>query len=88
MHQTQVRALVAGVTKAMEVVHARGGSEEAKTEVGALEDAWARLTKHLAIGPAPETRVCPACGQEIMRAATLCGYCWTKSTAVDTIAPA
>ena len=32
---------------------------------------------------APATRTCPTCGKTIMAAATLCGYCWTKTDALS-----
>ena len=43
-----------------------------------LRRSWAELVELLALGPAPETRLCPTCGQVGMRAATRCGYCWSK----------
>ena len=42
----------------------------------ALRAAWTELVGVLALGPAPETRVCPACHGIGMRAATRCGHCW------------
>lgn len=47
--------------------------------VSALRASWLRLVQHLALGPAPLVRSCPACGGTIMRAATRCVHCWTKS---------
>lgn len=44
-----------------------------------LRAAWGALVKHLAIPPAPEVRVCPHCGGEIRRDATLCKFCWASS---------
>jgi hypothetical protein len=38
----------------------------------------AQLEKVLALGPEPELRACPHCYRLGMRAATLCGYCWTR----------
>jgi hypothetical protein len=32
--------------------------------------------------PSPAVRDCPACRKTIMAAATLCGYCWTKTVAI------
>jgi hypothetical protein len=32
--------------------------------------------------PSPAVRDCPSCRKTIMAAATLCGYCWTKSVAL------
>lgn len=42
----------------------------------ALREAWSALVATLALGPAPELRTCPACGNTGRRAATRCGYCW------------
>lgn len=55
-----------------------------------LRRSWAELVALLALGPAPETRLCPTCGQVGMRAATRCGYCWSKLSplaAGTTVAP-
>ena len=42
----------------------------------ALRAAWTELVDALALGPAPETRECPACHSIGMRAASRCGLCW------------
>lgn len=47
--------------------------------VALLRESWLRLVQHLALGPAPLVRTCPACNGSIMRAATRCVHCWTKS---------
>lgn len=43
-----------------------------------LAAACADLKEQLALGPEPEVRECPVCKHIGMRAATLCGHCWTK----------
>jgi hypothetical protein len=43
-----------------------------------LTGSWAEMMKLLAVGPAPEVRTCPACGNLGMRGASLCGHCWAK----------
>jgi len=43
----------------------------------ALRAAWDALVSVLALGPAPQTRECPACHGIGMRAASRCGRCWT-----------
>jgi len=43
-----------------------------------LASSWANLVGLLALGPEPELRECPVCGNFGMRKATLCGHCWTK----------
>ncbi len=42
----------------------------------ALRAAWDELVSVLALGPAPQTRECPACHRIGMRAASRCGHCW------------
>jgi hypothetical protein len=42
----------------------------------ALRAAWAELVEVLALGPAPETRECPACHGIGMRGARRCAHCW------------
>ena len=67
MNHTELRALVA---RMQEQVTSSGGAD--------LGKAWDSLVAHLALGAAPDTRACPHCQKTIMKAATLCGYCWTK----------
>lgn len=71
--RTLVTAVQAGVTHAS----ARAASADDKQ---ALTRAWETLVQRLALGAAPDTHPCPRCGREIMRAATVCGYCWSKLT--------
>jgi hypothetical protein len=42
----------------------------------AMRAAWAELVAVLALGPAPQTRECPACHTIGMYAASRCGNCW------------
>jgi hypothetical protein len=44
----------------------------------ALRAAWAELVEVLALGPAPQTRECPACHGIGMRTASRCGHCWAS----------
>ena len=37
---------------------------------------------HEVAEPPPAMRECPACGKAVMAAATRCGFCWTKLTAL------
>jgi hypothetical protein len=71
VNHTDLRALVARVDDQIRALSSSQGQPE-------LGRAWDALVQHLALGPAPETRECPACRKTIMRAATLCGHCWTK----------
>ena len=72
MDNNERRALVARMQERVSSIDA---SENGKRELTA---AWDALVTNLALGPAPETRSCPKCKSTIMRAATLCGHCWTK----------
>lgn len=63
---SQLRAIVAVIDQ--EIVQA--------PPTPALRAAWAELVEVLALGPAPETRECPACHRIGRRAATRCGHCW------------
>jgi hypothetical protein len=47
-------------------------------EIDGLFDSWSVLVKQLALGPAPQLRRCSVCNHLGMRAATLCGYCWSR----------
>jgi hypothetical protein len=52
----------------------------------ALREAWAKLVAVLALGPAPETRECPACHGIGMRAARRCGHCWAALEPLPSLA--
>jgi len=43
-----------------------------------LRAAWAEMIDVLALGPPPELRTCPTCGEIGMRAATRCIRCWSS----------
>jgi hypothetical protein len=45
-----------------------------------LRTSWDLLTEQLALGPEPEVRECPVCHHIGMRAARVCGYCWSPLT--------
>ncbi len=77
MDPSQLRPLVAAVQERLAPATAPASTIEDKEK---LVGAWDSLVHHLALGPAPEMRVCPQCGRSGMRAATVCGYCWTKLT--------
>ncbi len=63
---TKLRAIVAAIDR-----------EIAQTPPTAiLQAAWGELVQVLALGPAPQTRECPACHSVGMRAASRCGRCW------------
>jgi len=45
-----------------------------------LRVAWSELVDVLGLGPSPELRTCPTCGESGMRAATRCIRCWSALT--------
>jgi hypothetical protein len=53
------------------------GGADAANRV-ALLACWAKLVEFLALAPTPELRECPLCRSKGVRAASLCGMCWTK----------
>jgi hypothetical protein len=72
MNHTELRALVARMQEQVALAATATAGDDK------LTPAWDSLVAHLAVGPVPDTQKCPHCTREIMRAATLCGYCWTK----------
>lgn len=71
--QDTLRAIVARIEQKFSQLPPTGDGKEAAAE---LRAAWNELVQTLALGAAPETRCCPACGWIGMRAATRCGHCW------------
>lgn len=47
-----------------------------------LRAAWAEMVAVLALGPPPQLRTCPTCGEIGMRAATRCVRCWSSLPAL------
>lgn len=45
-----------------------------------LRMSWSELVDVLGLGPSPELRTCPTCGELGMRAATRCVRCWSALT--------
>jgi len=76
MDQKQLRALVARMQEHVALATLATATDDDRRK---LTSSWDSLVAHLNVEPAPEVRACPQCSREIMRAATLCGYCWTKS---------
>jgi len=71
-----LRAAVASVDHEMDkLAIRRTQTEDAAPEP--LLTAWRELLDKLDLGPPPQLRSCPVCGQSGMRAATRCGYCWS-----------
>ncbi len=84
MQHTKKRELIAAVESEIQKIAELDPAVVAKADVSTLRDSFAALVGELALGPEPETRICPKCGNRGMRAATICGYCWTKAALLPT----
>jgi hypothetical protein len=73
----QLRAIVATINSEIARLPRPAASGVAEQSSDELIVSWNTLVDLLALGPAPETRACPACAHIGMLAATRCGYCWT-----------
>ncbi len=80
MQNGRLHAAVAVVNRDLSRVCAENRDDANRANIAALSSSWRDLVELLALGPAPELRNCPECGNVGMRAATLCGYCWTRLT--------
>jgi hypothetical protein len=73
----RLRTLIATIDRELSLVP-RLAMGDGVRATDPLRRSWAELVDLLALGPAPEVRQCPVCNHFGMRAATRCGYCWTK----------
>lgn len=73
------------VTKLRSIVNAIDQEILAVPPTAVLRAAWAELVQVLALGPAPQTRECPACHSVGMLAASRCGHCWVALEPVPTV---
>jgi hypothetical protein len=71
-----LRAAVASVEREMDKLAIESTNSGGAAALPLLA-AWRELVKKLDLGPPPELRSCPVCGQTGMRAATRCGHCWS-----------
>jgi hypothetical protein len=74
--RAQVRRLMVAIQADLDCLAHAGTVDAHRAALATLGVSWAGLVRLLDIGPAPEVRACPHCGQVGMSAATLCGYCW------------
>jgi hypothetical protein len=65
---------------AISLLAAEGANDNREIPADDLRASVADLVQQLALGAEPAYRACPVCGRIGMRAATLCGHCWTKLT--------
>ena len=72
----RLRTVISAIDRELSLLPTSEGDGVPATQP--LRSSWAELVELLAVGPAPETRLCPTCGHLGMRAATRCGNCWNK----------
>ncbi len=77
--RARLRATVATIEHEISCLP-RQATGDSKGPPNGLHASFTDLVEQLALGPEPEVRRCPVCEQIGMRAATRCGYCWTKLT--------
>ena len=75
--RSKLRDLVAAVDHEVSLLPRPESAAEDERSNG-LRAAWKALVDLMALGPEPEYRTCPTCGNMGMRTATVCGYCWSK----------
>ena len=76
--RSRLRATVAAIEREISRLPRQGTIDNGKSPPHALLSSWADLVRQLDLGPEPELRECPVCHYVGMRAATVCGHCWTK----------
>lgn len=81
--RTRLRTIIAAIDGAMARLPTPVTSDDGSTSNDGALAAWNELVALLALGPEPETRQCPVCGQIIRRAATRCRSCWSKLSPLD-----
>jgi hypothetical protein len=78
MEKTRLRTLVGLVDRQMARFPEPVSTPRTPVAPGGPMEPWTELVQLLALGPEPEVRECPVCHHTGMRAARLCGHCWTK----------
>ena len=78
--RSRLRASVSTIARQISRIPAQVTGEDGENPLHALLASWSDLVEQLALGPEPEVRECPVCQHIGMRAATLCGHCWTRLT--------
>jgi|SoiMethySBSTD1v2_1073268.scaffolds.fasta_scaffold182348_4 hypothetical protein len=74
-----VHSAVATIEAELLELSSRAASGAVSTEaIVELRASWAALVRLLALMPAAAVRDCPRCRQNVMRAATRCGFCWMR----------
>jgi hypothetical protein len=78
-NRSRLRAILATIEKEIGRLPTTDAEDSTSPRHGLLA-AVASLSSQLALGPEPEVRSCPTCHKIGMRAASVCGFCWTKLT--------
>ena len=81
--RTRLRTIVAAIDLTMSRLPTSVTSDDGSTPNSGALAAWNELVALLALGPEPEMRQCPVCGQIIRRAATRCRSCWSNLSPPD-----
>jgi hypothetical protein len=76
--RSRLRSIVSAIEREISSLPGQTGADGSSSPPSALAAAFTDLVQELALGPEPELRECPVCKHMGMRAATVCGYCWTK----------
>lgn len=78
--RARLRLTLATIEREISGLPSQATGDDGKSPPFGLLASFADLVEQLALGPEPEARQCPVCRHIGMRAATRCGYCWTKLT--------
>ena len=80
--RSRLRATLATIEREISLLRAAGPAtdDDRRGPAPGLSASFRDLVEQLGLGPEPEVRECPVCKHIGMRAATLCGHCWTKLT--------
>ena len=74
---SRLRATIATIEREISCLP-KQATDDGGSPANRLLASWTDLVDQLAMGPEPAVRECPVCKHIGMRAARLCGYCWTK----------
>jgi hypothetical protein len=75
-----LRPLVSSIGGQISLLSSGLNADDTRATASKLSTSWDVLVKTLALGDAPEGRVCPNCNNVGMRLATRCGFCWIALT--------
>jgi hypothetical protein len=75
--KVSLRVVIADIERDLSCLGREAPPAEHRLAIDALIASWARLVELLALGPAPQLRQCPRCGNSGRRAAIRCGHCWS-----------